>query len=118
MVQFGRGGQAVIATMNANGSNLRVIASGTSLQSDGVPDYAPNNGRIAFERVTFHRNGQGIAKADLFVRNNGRNTNITARRPANFFGTVVGAQRPEARRAPRSAHARIDEPERHGHPQC
>ncbi len=86
MVQFGRGGQAVIATMNANGSNLRVIASGTSLQSYGVPDYAPNNGRIAFERVTFRRNGQGIAKADLFVRNNGRNTNITARRPANFFG--------------------------------
>ena len=86
VVQFTRGGQAVIATMNTNGRNLRVIARGTKLQSDGTPEYAPNNGRIAFGRVTFNSNGQGIRKGDLFVRNGGRNVNITASQRANYFG--------------------------------
>jgi Tol biopolymer transport system component len=86
VVQFTRDGQSVIATMNTNGSNRRVIAAGSKQQSDGTPEYAPNNNRIAFERVTFNANGQGIKKSDLFIRNGGRNTNITARRPANFFG--------------------------------
>jgi Tol biopolymer transport system component len=86
MVQFTGAGQAVIATMNPNGHNLRVIARGTKVQSDGTPEYAPNNGRIAFERVTFNTNGQGIRKGDLIIRNGGRNVNITAGRRANYFG--------------------------------
>ena len=36
--------------------------------------------------MTYNSNGQGIKKADLFVRNGARNTNITAHSPANFFG--------------------------------
>jgi WD40-like Beta Propeller Repeat len=86
VVQYGTNGLAAIATMRPNGANLRVIANPTSLQGYGSPSYAPSDGRLAFYRVTYNNNGQGIAASDLFVRNGTRNTNITARNPAQFFG--------------------------------
>lgn len=85
VVQYGKSGQAVIATMKTNGTNRKVVAQATSRQGNGSPDYAPNNGRLAFYRVTFGKNGQGIAKSNLFIRENGRNTNITAHSSAQFF---------------------------------
>jgi Tol biopolymer transport system component len=86
VVQYLKGGQSVIVTMKANGANRKVIAKATRLQSNGSPEYAPIGARIAFERVTFNKNGQGIAKSQLFVRNGNRNTNITANSSAQFFG--------------------------------
>ena len=86
IVEYGKSGQAVIATMNTNGGGLKVVANATALQSNGSPEYAPSGSRIAFGLVTYNSNGQGIKKADLFVRNGARNTNITAHSPANFFG--------------------------------
>ena len=86
VVQYLRGGQSVIVTMKANGANRKVVAEATRLQSNGSPEFAPNGARIAFERVTFNRNGQGIAKSQLFVRNGNRNTNITVSSRAQFFG--------------------------------
>jgi Tol biopolymer transport system component len=85
VVQHGKSGLAVIAKMATNGANRRVVATATRRQSNGSPDYAPNSGRIAFFRVTYHKSGQGIAKSDLFVRKNGRNINITAHSSAKFF---------------------------------
>ncbi len=85
VVQYGKNGLAVIATMNANGSNLKVVANATRLQGYGAPDYAPTGSRLAFYRVTYHNNGQGIAKSDLFIRNGNRNTDITVRSSAQFF---------------------------------
>lgn len=35
--------------------------------------------------MTYHNNGQGIAKSDLFIRNGNRNTDITVRSSAQFF---------------------------------
>ena len=86
VVQYGNGGESSIATMKTNGANRKVIANATRLQSYGAPEYAPSGGRLAFYRVTYNENGQGIAKSDLFVRNGTRNTNITARSSAQFFG--------------------------------
>ena len=86
VVQYLKAGQSVIATMRRNGANRKVVANATRLQSAGTPEYAPNGARIAFERVTYNRGGQGIAKSDLFVRNGRRNTNITAHSSAKFFG--------------------------------
>jgi Tol biopolymer transport system component len=85
VVQYGKGGQAVIATMKTNGTNRTVVAKATSRQGNGSPDYAPNNGRLAFFRVTYNKNGQGIARSDLFIRKNGRNTDITTHSAATFF---------------------------------
>jgi Tol biopolymer transport system component len=85
VVQYGAGGQSVIATMRANGANRKTVAGATRLQSAGSPEYAPSGARLAFYRVTYNKNGQGIAKSDLFVRNGGRNTNITPRLSAKFF---------------------------------
>jgi Tol biopolymer transport system component len=86
LVEYGKSGQAVIATMTTNGSDLKVVANATALQSNGSPEYAPSGSRIAFGLVTYNSNGQGIKKADLFVRDGGRNTDITSHSPANFFG--------------------------------
>lgn len=86
VVQYGKGGQSVIATMKTNGANRKVVANATRLQSNGSPDYAPSGARIAFYRVTYNESGQGIANSDLFVRNGTRNTNITAHSSAKFFG--------------------------------
>jgi Tol biopolymer transport system component len=86
VVQYGKSGQSVIATMRTNGANRKVVANAGRLQSNGSPEYAPTGARIAFYRVTYNRSGQGIAKSDLFVRNGTRNRNITAHRSAKFFG--------------------------------
>jgi Tol biopolymer transport system component len=86
VVQYGHGGESAIATMKTSGANRMVVANPTRLQSYGAPEYAPSGGRIVFYRVTYNENGQGIAKSDLFVRNGTRNTNITARSSAQFFG--------------------------------
>jgi TolB protein len=85
VVQYGSSGLAVIAAMKSNGANRRVVANAAPLQGNGGPEYAPSGGRIAFYRVTYNKNGQGIATSDLFVRNGTRNTNITARSSAQFF---------------------------------
>ena len=85
VVQYLKGGQSVIATMKASGANRKIVSTSTRRQSAGSPEYAPSGSRIAFNRVTFNKSGQGIAKSDLFVRNGGRNTNITAHRSARFF---------------------------------
>jgi Tol biopolymer transport system component len=85
VVQYGKGGQSVIATMKTNGANRKVVANATRLQSNGSPEYAPNGARIAFYRVTYNKSGQGVAKSDLFVRNGTRNANITAHSSAKFF---------------------------------
>ena len=50
-----------------------------------IADGTLNGARIAFYRMTYNNNGQGIAKSDLFVRNGTRNTNITAHSSAQFF---------------------------------
>jgi Tol biopolymer transport system component len=86
VVQYGANGRAVIATMKTSGANRKVIANATRLQGNGGPAWAPTGGRLSFYRVTYNKNGQGFAKANLFVRSGTRNTNITARRPAKFFG--------------------------------
>ncbi len=86
VVQYDNGGESSIATMKTNGANRKVIANATRLQSYGAPEYAPSGGRLAFYRVTYNENGRGIARSDLFVRNGSRNTNITARSSAQFFG--------------------------------
>jgi Tol biopolymer transport system component len=86
VVQYGNRGDASIATMSANGANRKVIAAATSLQSYGGPAYAPSGGRLAFYRVTYDENGQGVARSDLLVRNGTQNTNITAHSSAQFFG--------------------------------
>jgi Tol biopolymer transport system component len=85
VVQFAMGGQGFIATMKANGAGRRVIANATRLQNNGSPEYAPSGTRIAFSRVTYNKSGQGIAKADLLVRNGGRNTVITKKSTAKFY---------------------------------
>jgi Tol biopolymer transport system component len=85
VVQYGNGGESSVATMKTNGANRKVIATATRLQSYGTPEYAPSGGRIAFYRVTYNENGQGIAKSDLFVRNGTRNTDITTGSSAPFF---------------------------------
>jgi Tol biopolymer transport system component len=85
VVQYGKRGQSVIATMRTNGANRKVVASARRLQSNGSPEYAPKGARIAFYRLTYNRSGQGIRKSDLFVRKGARNTNITARSSAKFF---------------------------------
>jgi Tol biopolymer transport system component len=95
VVQYLKGGQSVIATMRANGTGRKRVTNATRLQSDGGPEYAPSGSRIAFYRVTFNRSGQGIAKADLFVRNGTRSTNITSRSSAKFFGA---SWRPDGQR--------------------
>src|SRR5437588_11928967 len=71
--------------MKTNGANLKVVVNAGPLQGNGGPAYAPSGGRIAFYRVTYNENGQGIAKSDLFVRNGTRNTNITTHSSAQFF---------------------------------
>ena len=86
VVQYGKGGQSVIATMKTNGANRKVVANATRRQSNGSPEYAPNGARIAFYRVRYNKSGRGIAKSDLFVRKGRRNTNITAHSSAKFFG--------------------------------
>jgi Tol biopolymer transport system component len=86
VVQYGHGSESAIATMNASGANRRIVANPTRLQSYGAPEYAPSGGRIAFYRVTYNANGQGISRSDLFVRNGTRNTNTTAHSSAQFFG--------------------------------
>ena len=88
VVQYGNRGESSIATMKSNGANRKVIANATRLQSYGAPEYAPSGGRIAFYRVTYNENGQGVARSDLFVRNGTRNTNITTRSSAQFFGAA------------------------------
>lgn len=86
VVQFGKGAQGgSIANMKTNGAGRKVIAGGTRLQNNGSPEYAPSGPRIVFSRVTYNKSGQGIARADLFVRNGRRNTNITRRSKAKFF---------------------------------
>jgi Tol biopolymer transport system component len=85
VVQYGSGGQSTIATMKTNGANRKVVAKATRLQGNGAPEYAPNGARIAFYRVSYGKNGQGIAKSDLFVRTRTRNMNITAHRSAKFY---------------------------------
>jgi Tol biopolymer transport system component len=85
-VQYDNRGGSSIATMKTNGANRKVIATATRLQSFGGPAFAPSGGRLAFYRVTYNENGQGIARSNLFVRNGTRNTNITARSAAQFFG--------------------------------
>lgn len=85
VVEYDKGGQAVIATMKTDGTNRKVVANATRLQGNGGPEYAPKDGRIAFFRVTYNKNGQGVAKSDLFVRSGKRNTDITANNPAQFF---------------------------------
>jgi Tol biopolymer transport system component len=86
VVQFGGGSQSAIATMRTNGANRKRIARATRLQSNATPEYAPKGRRIVFNRVTYNRSGQGIAKSDLLVWNGTRNTNITANSSATFFG--------------------------------
>jgi Tol biopolymer transport system component len=87
VVQYGSDGLAKIATMRPNGTNRRVVANATGQQGNGGPSYAPSGGRLAFYRVTYNKNGQGFKSSDLFIRNGTRNTNITARNPAQFFGS-------------------------------
>ena len=86
VVQYNNRGESSIATMKTNGANRKAIANATRLQSYGGPEYSPSGGRIAFYRVTYNENGQGIAQSDLFVRSGTRNTNITAHSAAQFFG--------------------------------
>jgi Tol biopolymer transport system component len=86
VVQYLKGGQSVIATMRPNGTRRKPVTSAMRLQSDGGPEYAPSGSRIVFYRVTFNRSGQGIARADLFVRTGTRSRNITSRSSAKFFG--------------------------------
>jgi Tol biopolymer transport system component len=86
VVQYENSGQSVIATMTSNGSNLRVVGGATRRQGAGGPSYAPSGGRIAFYRVTYNNNGQGFASSDVFVRNGNRNTNITGKSSAQYFG--------------------------------
>jgi Tol biopolymer transport system component len=85
VVQYGKRGQSMIATMRTNGANRKVVANARRLQSNGSPEYAPGGARIAFYRLSYNRGGQGIRKSDLFVRRGARNTNITARSSAKFF---------------------------------
>jgi Tol biopolymer transport system component len=85
VVQYGKSGLAEIATMKPNGANRKVVANAARLQGNGSPEYAPSGARIVFYRVTYNKNGQGIARSDLFVRNGTRNTNITAHSSAQFF---------------------------------
>ena len=88
VVQYGKSSLSAIATMRTNGTNRKVVANATRLQGNGAPEYAPTGMRIAFYRSTYNKNGQGIAKSNLFVRNGNRNTNITARNSAQFFNPV------------------------------
>jgi hypothetical protein len=85
-VQYGANGRAVIATMKPSGASRTVVANAGRMQGNGGPEYAPRGARIVFYRVTYNKNGQGIASSDLFVRSGRRNTNITAHSSAKFFG--------------------------------
>jgi Tol biopolymer transport system component len=86
VVQYDNRGGSSIATMRTNGANRRVIATATRLQSFGGPSFAPSGGRLVFYRATYNENGQGIARSNLFLRNGNRNTNITSRSAAQYFG--------------------------------
>ena len=85
VVQYVKGGQSVIARMTAAGKGRKIIGSATKKQGAGGPDYAPTGTRLAWYRVTYGKNGQGIAASDLFVRNGTHNTNITRRSSAKFY---------------------------------
>jgi Tol biopolymer transport system component len=85
IVQYAKGGQAVIVTMKPNGTGRKVVGNATKRQGAGGPDYAPTRPRIAFYRLTYNKSGQGFAASDLFVRNGTHNTNITRRSSAKFF---------------------------------
>lgn len=84
LLQYPDSGGSAIATMNTNGRNRKVVARAGSQQGVGGPAFAPTGGRLAYYRVTYGNNGQGIAKSALFVRNGKRNTNITAHRRGKF----------------------------------
>jgi Tol biopolymer transport system component len=86
VLQYPASGGSAIATMRTNDRNRKVVARASSRRlSLGGPASAPSGGRLAYFQVTYHRNGQGIAKSALFVRNGTRNTNITARLRGNYF---------------------------------
>ena len=114
VVQYGNRGESSIATMKTNGANRKTIANATRLQSYGAPEYSPSGGRLAFYRVTYNENGQGIAKSGLFVRDGTRNTNITARHSGQFFGASWAPNGRTLVVDPRSAHDRLDEAKRYG----
>jgi Tol biopolymer transport system component len=85
VVQYVKGGQSVISRMTATGKGRKIIGNATKKQGAGGPDYAPTGNRLAWYRVTYGKNGQGIAASRLFVRNGTRNTNITRRSSAKFY---------------------------------
>jgi Tol biopolymer transport system component len=85
VVQYLKSGQSVIARMTTSGKGRKIIGNATKKQGAGGPDYAPTGTRLAWYRVTYGKNGQGIAASDLFVRNGTHNTNITRRSSAKFY---------------------------------
>jgi Tol biopolymer transport system component len=84
VLQYPTNGGSVIATMRTNGRNRKVVAKVNSHQGLGGAAFAPTGGRLAFYRVTYGKNGQGIAKSSLLVRNGKRTRNITARLRGQF----------------------------------
>ncbi len=84
VLQYPRNGGSAIATMNTNGRHRKVIGRANSNQGLGTPAFAPTGGRLAYYRVTYGKNGQGIAKSAVFVRNGKRTRNITARLRGKF----------------------------------
>jgi Tol biopolymer transport system component len=84
VLQYLNSGGSAIATMSTNGRNRKVVARAGKTQGLGGPAFAPTGNRLAYFRVTYGKNGQGIAKSSVFVRNGRRNTNITARLRGKF----------------------------------
>lgn len=85
VLQYSNNGGSAIATMKTNGRDRKIVARAGKTQGLGGPAFAPTGGRLAYYRVTYGKNGQGIAKSSVFVRNGTRNTNITARLRGKFF---------------------------------
>ena len=85
VLQYASTGGSAIATMRTNGRNRTVVARATKRQGVGGPAFAPSGGRLAYYRVTYGKNGQGIAKSSVFVRNGKRNKNVTANLRGKFF---------------------------------
>jgi Tol biopolymer transport system component len=85
-LQYPKSGGSAIATMRTNGRNRQVVARVTGNQGVGGAAFAPTGGRLAYFRVTYGKNGQGIAKSAVLIRNGKRTANITARLKGKFFG--------------------------------
>jgi Tol biopolymer transport system component len=86
VLSYPKGGASAITTMRTDGRNRKVIARANGNQGVGSAAFAPSGGRLAYVRVTYGKNGQGVAKSALLVRNGKRTTNVTARLRGKFFG--------------------------------